>query len=152
MAAAADRLRTKGGRSSDRIVRGGAGERSDLSSLRAHDVATVERLSGGASRAAEGRPRRRLRGGRSNGDHRDRAARCPSAVHPDVLLRAVQTEKQNADDPSSCPRWREAIEGKLQSVAGDYVYRVRWPDGTIRRGTLRFDMGDEGKTITLRKP
>jgi hypothetical protein len=29
---------------------------------------------------------------------------------------------------------------------------VHWPDGTIRRGTLRFDMGDDGKTITLRKP
>jgi hypothetical protein len=71
---------------------------------------------------------------------------------PTFFYQLCKVEKQNADDPSSCPRWREAIEGKLQSVAGDYLYRVHWPDGTIRRGTLRFDMGDDGKTITLRKP
>ena len=71
---------------------------------------------------------------------------------PTFFYQLCKVEKQNADDPSSCPRWREAIEGKLQSVAGDYLYRVRWPDGVIRHGTLRFDMGDDGKTITLRKP
>jgi hypothetical protein len=71
---------------------------------------------------------------------------------PTFFYQLCKVEKQNADDPSSCPRWREAIEGKLQSVAGDYLYRVRWSDGAIRRGTLRFDMGDDGKTITLRKP
>ncbi len=71
---------------------------------------------------------------------------------PTFFYQLCKVEKQNADDPSSCPRWREAIEGKLQSVAGDYLYRVRWPDGVIRRGTLRFDLGDDGKTITLRKP
>jgi hypothetical protein len=71
---------------------------------------------------------------------------------PTFFYQLCKVEKQNADDPGSCPRWREAIEGKLQSVAGDYLYRVRWPDGATRRGTLRFDMGDDGKTITLRKP
>jgi hypothetical protein len=71
---------------------------------------------------------------------------------PTFFYELCKAEKQNADDPSACPRWREAIEGKLQSVAGDYLYRVRWADGTVRSGTLRFDMGDEGKTITLRKP
>jgi hypothetical protein len=71
---------------------------------------------------------------------------------PTFFYQLCKVEKQNADDPNSCPRWREAIEGKLQSVAGDYLYRARWPDGVTRRGTLRFDMGDDGKTITLRKP
>jgi hypothetical protein len=71
---------------------------------------------------------------------------------PTFFYQLCKVEKQNADDPNSCPRWREAIEGKLQSVAGDYLYRVRWPDGVTRRGTLRFDMGDDGTTITLRKP
>ena len=71
---------------------------------------------------------------------------------PTFFYELCKVQKQNADDPNSCPRWREAIEGKLQSVAGDYLYHVRWPDGTTRRGTLRFDLGDDGKTITLRKP
>lgn len=73
-------------------------------------------------------------------------------VIPTFFYELCKVQKQNPDDPSACPRWREALEGKLQSVAGDYLYQARWPDGKTRRGTLRFDIGDAGKTITLRKP
>jgi hypothetical protein len=73
-------------------------------------------------------------------------------VIPTFFYELCKVQKQNADDPNACPRWREALEGKLQSVAGDYLYQARWPDGKTRRGTLRFDIGDAGKTITLRKP
>lgn len=73
-------------------------------------------------------------------------------VIPTFFYQLCKVEKQDPDNPNACPRWREALEGKLQSVAGDYLYQARWPDGKTRRGTLRFDMGDDGKTITLRKP
>lgn len=73
-------------------------------------------------------------------------------VIPSFFYQLCKVEKQDADDPNACPRWREALQGKLQSVAGDYVYQARWPDGKTRRGTLRFDMRDDGTTIMLRKP
>ncbi len=73
-------------------------------------------------------------------------------VIPTFFYQLCKVEKQDADDPNACPRWREALQGKLQSVAGDYLYQARWPDGKTRHGTLRFDMRDDGTTITLRKP
>lgn len=73
-------------------------------------------------------------------------------VIPTFFYQLCKVEKQDPDNPNACPRWREALEGKLQSVAGDYLYQAHWPDGKTRRGTLRFDMSDDGKTITLRKP
>ena len=71
---------------------------------------------------------------------------------PTFFYELCKVQKQNADDPNGCPQWREAVEGKLQSVAGDYMYFVRWRDGVVRRGKRSFDMGDDGRTITLRKP
>jgi hypothetical protein len=71
---------------------------------------------------------------------------------PTFFYDLCKVQRQNADDPNGCPQWREAIAGKLQSVAGDYMYFARWSDGVIRRGKLSFDIGDDGHTITLRKP
>jgi hypothetical protein len=83
-------------------------------------------------------------------------ATAPLAVQvlfiPTFFYDLCKVQKQNADDPNSCPQWREAVQGKLESVAGDYRYLVRWPDGVLRRGKLSFDIGDDGHTITLRKP
>jgi hypothetical protein len=115
----------------------------------------VARLNGyGASHRAV--PRLVLHGGCGAGEGSVLIATAPVGAQvlfiPTFFYELCKVQRQNADDPGSCPRWREAIEGKLQSVAGDYLYRVRWPDGATRRGTLRFDLGDDGKTITLRKP
>jgi hypothetical protein len=117
--------------------------------------AMVTRLNAyGASHA--GFPRLILHGGCGAGEGNVLIATVPVGAQvlfiPTFFYELCKVQRQNADDPGACPRWREAIEGKLQSVAGDYLYRARWPDGTTRRGTLRFDMGDDGKTITLRKP
>lgn len=83
-------------------------------------------------------------------------ATAPLAVQvlfiPTFFYDLCKVQKQNADDPNSCPQWREAVQGKLESVAGDYRYLVRWSDGVLRRGKLSFDMNDDGHTITLRKP
>jgi hypothetical protein len=71
---------------------------------------------------------------------------------PTFFYQLCKVQRQNADDPNGCPQWREALEGKLQSVEGDYMYFARWSDGVVRRGKLSFDMNDDGHTITLRKP
>ncbi|MDB5431657.1 MAG: hypothetical protein JWP35_2773 [Caulobacter sp.] len=53
----------------------------------------------------------------------------------------------NPDDPNKCDRWREAPGGSVTEVAGDYAYVARWPDGAIKRGTLRF--GDLGTSTSV---
>lgn len=71
---------------------------------------------------------------------------------PTFFYDLCRVQKQNPDDPQQCPRWREALEGRLTEVMGNYVYRARWHDGAVRRGTLNFAQLDDGATILLRKP
>jgi hypothetical protein len=61
---------------------------------------------------------------------------------------------QNLDpeDTRTCNRWREAHEGRLSEVIGDYWYIARWADATTRKGQLTFSDADNDTTITLRKP
>jgi hypothetical protein len=73
-------------------------------------------------------------------------------VIPTFFYQLCKVQKQNADDTHSCPNWREAVDGQVSEVAGDYQYQVRWHDGSVRRGRLSFDYNDDGHTITLRKP
>ena len=42
------------------------------------------------------------------------------------------------DDTRACDHWREAAEGMLLDVSGDYRYRVRWPDGRQVRSSFRY--------------
>jgi len=72
-------------------------------------------------------------------------------VIPTFYYQLCRVQSENADDSRSCPKWREAVDGKLTQVSGDYRYQVRWRDGSVRRGTLSFDFNDDGRTITLRK-
>lgn len=55
------------------------------------------------------------------------------------------------DDTRACDHWREAADGMLFDVAGDYRYRVRWPDGHVSGGKLSFINLEEGQTVTLRR-
>lgn len=71
---------------------------------------------------------------------------------PTFFYELCKVQRQNPDDPQRCPRWRGAFEGHLAEVIGNYMYRVRWHDGTLRRGTLNFAELDDGATIVLRKP
>jgi hypothetical protein len=63
-------------------------------------------------------------------------------------------EKQgiDSDDTIKCDRWREAIDGSLIYVAGDYIYLARWADGTVRKGPLGFNSPDQdGATFYIGK-
>ncbi len=62
-------------------------------------------------------------------------------------------QKIDPEDTKRCNRWREAVDGKVEWVSGEYYYIARWPDGTTRRGKFRFAADDSHvTTITLRKP
>ena len=71
---------------------------------------------------------------------------------PTFFYELCRVQNVNPDDTGGCNRWREAVDGKLASVSGDYLYVVRWPDGTTRRGKLSFNKLEDGQTVTLRKP
>ena len=71
---------------------------------------------------------------------------------PGFYYELCRAQRLDPEDPARCNRWREALDGKLEYVAGDYYYIARWSDGAVRRGSLRIDANDDGRTITLRKP
>lgn len=71
---------------------------------------------------------------------------------PTFFYELCRVQNLNPDDTSGCTRWREAVDGQLSAVSGDYLYIVRWPDGTTRRGKLSFNKLEDGQTVTLRKP
>lgn len=71
---------------------------------------------------------------------------------PTFFYELCRVQNLNPDDTKGCARWREAVDGTLAQVSGDYQYVVRWPDGTVRRGKLSFHNLQDGQTVTLRKP
>lgn len=69
---------------------------------------------------------------------------------------AFRVCSRREDDPwdkMAC-RWNEVETGSPAALGGRYVYEVRWPDGTTRRGTreIRGDYMESGATtVTFRK-
>ncbi len=70
---------------------------------------------------------------------------------PCFFYELCKAQKLNPDDPDSCDRWREAIDGILVPVIGDYVYVARWADGTTKRGKISVRFLEEGQNIVIRK-
>lgn len=62
-----------------------------------------------------------------------------------------KAQRLDPDDPRSCDRWREAVDGVLFDVAGDYFYRAQWPDGAAKRGRLSFTNLKDGQTVVFRR-
>ncbi len=71
---------------------------------------------------------------------------------PTFFYELCKVQQLNPDDAAACSRWREAVDGTLSQVSGDYLYQVRWPDGATRKGKLSFNKLEQGQTVTLRKP
>jgi hypothetical protein len=71
---------------------------------------------------------------------------------PTFFYELCKAQRLDPDDTQRCNRWREAVDGTLSHVAGDYLYTARWPDGVTRRGTLSFTFREDGQRILLRKP
>jgi hypothetical protein len=71
---------------------------------------------------------------------------------PTFFHELCKVQKVDPDDAAACTRWREAVDGTLSQVSGDYLYQVKWPDGATRKGKLSFNKLEEGQTVTLRKP
>ncbi len=71
---------------------------------------------------------------------------------PSFYYELCKAQNIDPENTARCNRWREAIDGKVEYVAGDYHYIAKWSDGTTRRGTFRFGVNDDGKVITLHKP
>ena len=49
-------------------------------------------------------------------------------------------------------RWNEIETGVAKPMSGRFVYQVKWPDGTVRKGTREVAPGPGGSaTVTFRK-
>jgi len=49
-------------------------------------------------------------------------------------------------------RWNEIQTGVARPMSGRFVYQVKWPDGTVRKGTREVAPGPSGSaTVTFRK-
>lgn len=62
-------------------------------------------------------------------------------------------KKPNPWDRFAC-KWNEIETGVDQSLSGRYVYQVKWPDGTVRKGTREIVPGYDGDpkvTVTFKK-
>ncbi len=66
-------------------------------------------------------------------------------VIPTFFYELCKVQKINPDDTTACSHWREVMTGMVTEVSGDYRYRARWHDGTIRRGKLLFDSATMGR-------
>lgn len=65
----------------------------------------------------------------------------------------VCTRRQaNPWDRFAC-QWNEVETGIAKPLSGRFVYQVRWPDGTVRKGTRELLSGQSGAaaTVTFRK-
>jgi hypothetical protein len=81
---------------------------------------------------------------------------------PNFFYELCRAQHTDPEDTTKCKRWREAIDGTVQQVSGDYYYFAKWPDGVTRRGKLTFTHNEEGPfdescqctrpLITLAKP
>ncbi len=51
-------------------------------------------------------------------------------------------------------KWNEVETGIARPLSGRFVYQVRWPDGTVRKGTREIIAGQNGaaaSTVTFKK-
>ncbi|WP_260580651.1 hypothetical protein [Sphingopyxis sp. PET50] len=62
-------------------------------------------------------------------------------------------KKADPWDRFAC-KWNEIETGVEKPLSGRYVYQVKWPDGTVRKGTREIIAGPDGdpaSTVTFRK-
>ena len=62
-------------------------------------------------------------------------------------------KKPDPWDRFAC-KWNEIETGVDQTLSGRYVYQVKWPDGTVHKGTREIvpSYDDEPKvTVTFKK-
>jgi len=92
-------------------------------------------------------------GGCGAGDRMIKVAAQPSSARifiiPTFFYDLCQAKGRNPDDTTHCGYWREVL-GPVQSISGEYRYRVHWHDGTTRTGTLL--PSDSTDAIVIRKP
>jgi hypothetical protein len=69
---------------------------------------------------------------------------------PSFFYELCRAQNIDPDDTVRCRRWREALNGRVSQVSGDYLYVVQWSDGATRKGKLSV-MDARGDTLVLRK-
>lgn len=64
-------------------------------------------------------------------------------------FRICQRKTADPWDRFRC-RWNEIETGVAKPLSGRFVYQVKWPDGTVRKGTREISAGETG-AVTFRK-
>jgi len=70
---------------------------------------------------------------------------------PYVLHQICSAQQLDANDPVRCDYWMAAKTDGPMSLAGEMVYSVRWPDGTVTTGRFDPEALRGVGTVTLRR-
>lgn len=70
---------------------------------------------------------------------------------PYVLHQICRAQQLDADDPVRCDYWMNAKADGPMSFAGEMVYSVRWPDGTVAGGQFDPNASRDVGIVTLRE-
>jgi hypothetical protein len=70
---------------------------------------------------------------------------------PYVLHQICRVQQLDADDPVRCDYWMNAKADGPMSFAGEMVYSVRWPDGTVAGGQFDPNASRDVGIVTLRE-
>jgi hypothetical protein len=128
--------------------------------LRGPGVFGVGGTDGGMAALATASPRRNRTGAiRSGGGSTSGAVFQTTPPSGEVLLvsafafKLCVRKRSDPWDRFAC-KWNEVETGVAKPLSGRFVYQVRWPDGTVRKGTReiapKYDTG-EAVTVTFKK-
>ena len=70
---------------------------------------------------------------------------------PYVLHQLCSSQQLNPDEPVRCDYWMDAKSEEPISFAGETVYSVRWPDGSVASGRFDPEAQRSAGTVTLRR-
>lgn len=138
-------------RPGDRVVLTQAGKVRTLTGPGKFAVADTG--NGGVAMVASATPRRAT--GAVRGDYKPGTVFQTSPPSGEVLMVSAFAfkicQRKNADpwDRFKC-RWNEIETGVPKPLSGRFVYQVKWPDGTVRKGTREFAPADDG-AVTFTK-
>jgi hypothetical protein len=71
---------------------------------------------------------------------------------PVYFYRLCKAQGLDPDNSQSCDRWRQAPNGLVQPLSGDYYYYALWPDGTRTGRTFLAVEGPPETVFTIPKP
>lgn len=112
----------------------------------------IKRTTTGAPQAVRATPRCEGQGKSLDLNYKTAPPDGRARFIPYLLHQVCQAQQLDADDPVRCSYWLNGKPDSPMAFAGETVYRVRWPDGTMAGGRFDPDSLRSAGIVTLRQP